>query len=311
MSNEFDKYKIELESFGSNSNNLGLKPDDMKEWLRKTPQGVKNFLGENIFPTLMSHTQSVSSHFCERKSDMNPANYSAKMISNLLKDYINPDKKDDMQKAGINKEYIKELMECVNDSRLSSVKVIHEKIAGELTEAMSAVNKSWEQEKQQDINLIKASYISEELYGIRETIQSGDSRKNTLENRQAKLLSELDQIGISPIQAKDALDERKIDEANKLRVADKDGIEKRTAAVQRGSVITTYDPTDKDMGGYYRNVRHYRTEDNGSLTPISRDAASQIISNGWKSAERDTEIAKGEKLNINYIMNNKINYRRD
>ena len=118
-------------------------------------------------------------------------------------------------------------------------------------------------------------------------------------------------MGISPIQAKDALDKRKIDEANKLRVADQDGIEKRTAAVQRGSVITTYDPTDKDMGGYYVNVRHYRTEDNGSLTPISRESASLIISNGWKSAEHDTEIAKGEKLNINYIMNNKINYRRD
>ena len=309
MSNEFDKYKIELETFRSNSNNLGLKPDDMKEWLRKTPQGVKDFFGENIFPTLLSHTKSVYNNFCERKSDMNPANYSAKMISNLLKDYINPDKKDDMQKAGINKEYIKDLMECVNYSRLSEV--IHGKIAVELTEAMSAVNKSWEQEKQREINLIKASCIAEELHCIREAILSGDPLKDALEDRQAKLLSRLDQMGISPIQAKDALDKRKIDEANKLRVADRDGIEKRTAAVQRGSVITTYDPTDKDMDGYYRNVRHYRTEDNGSLTPISRDTASQIISNGWKSAERDTEIAKGEKLNINYIMNNKINYRRD
>lgn len=67
---------------------------------------------------------------------------------------------------------------------------------------------------------------------------------------------------------------------------------KRTAAVQRGDVITTYDPQDMD-NGTYRNVQHYTKRQDGSLMAISAYQACEILRT---EANEKQEIDRGQKL---------------
>lgn len=98
------------------------------------------------------------------------------------------------------------------------------------------------------------------------------------------------------------------------RKADREGQEKRTAAVQRGDIITTYDPNDKGSDGVYRNVRHYEKQSNGDFRAISKYEASDKL--GLKmqyEANTPQSIATGQKLDgaetSKMLANKFIDYR--
>lgn len=50
--------------------------------------------------------------------------------------------------------------------------------------------------------------------------------------------------------------------------------QKRTAAVQRGNIITAYDPTKKDAAGHYTNVAHFERTPNGCFNRVNAVEAS-------------------------------------
>ncbi len=99
------------------------------------------------------------------------------------------------------------------------------------------------------------------------------------------------------------------------RKADRKGQEKRTAAVQRGDIITTYDPNDKDADGTYRNVRHYEKTSDGCLRSISMyEASNKLQLSAQYTANSVNSIQNGgEKLDINdtnkMLANKFIDYR--
>ena len=98
------------------------------------------------------------------------------------------------------------------------------------------------------------------------------------------------------------------------RKADREGQEKRTAAVQRGDIITTYDPNDKDSDGIYRNVRHYEKQSNGDFRAISKYEASNKLGLALQyESNTQQSIATGQKLDAaetNKMLSNKfIDYR--
>ncbi len=84
------------------------------------------------------------------------------------------------------------------------------------------------------------------------------------------------------------------------RKADREGQEKRTAAVQRGDIITTYDPNDKSADGVYNNVRHYEKTPDGNLRSISvYEASNKLQLNAQYNANSTNSIQNGgEKLDI-------------
>lgn len=84
------------------------------------------------------------------------------------------------------------------------------------------------------------------------------------------------------------------------RKADREGQEKRTAAVQRGDIITTYDPNDKGEDGVYRNVRHYEKTPDGNLRSISMYEATNKLQLSAQYAANSTNSIQngGEKLDI-------------
>lgn len=94
--------------------------------------------------------------------------------------------------------------------------------------------------------------------------------------------------------------------------ADSDGIEKRTAAVQRGDIITTYDPTDKEAGGdCYKNVRHYEKMPNGSFKAISMyEASNKLKLNLQHASNQVSRIDSAQKLDglaVQKILSNRNN----
>ncbi|MBQ8671171.1 MAG: hypothetical protein IJ525_01475 [Alphaproteobacteria bacterium] len=81
------------------------------------------------------------------------------------------------------------------------------------------------------------------------------------------------------------------------RKADREGQELRTAAVQRGDIITTYDPNDKGSDGVYKNVRHYEKTKDGHLKSIDRYQASHILQEQLQyGADTQASISRGQKL---------------
>ncbi len=86
------------------------------------------------------------------------------------------------------------------------------------------------------------------------------------------------------------------------RNRDMEGLEKRTAAVQRGDIITTYDPNNKDENGMYRNVRHYEKSADGSFRSISMyEASHKLQTQQQYGANTNESINKGEKLDSQVV----------
>lgn len=97
------------------------------------------------------------------------------------------------------------------------------------------------------------------------------------------------------------------------RKRDLEGQEKRTAAVQRGDIITTYDPNDKDADGIYRNVRHYEKSENGGLRSVSMvEASHKLQSQQQYGANTNESISKGKELDNKVVQqmlaNNWVRY---
>ncbi len=94
--------------------------------------------------------------------------------------------------------------------------------------------------------------------------------------------------------------------------ADRYGEKDRTAAVQRGDIITTYDPNNVDSIGCYRNVRHYEQQQDGGLKPVSREYASHKLQLTYQySSNEQTEINKGKQLDgqaISQMVKDKARY---
>ena len=84
------------------------------------------------------------------------------------------------------------------------------------------------------------------------------------------------------------------------RKADREGQEKRTAAVQRstpnGDIITTYDPNDISNSGCYRNIRHYEKTPEGNLRSISVYEASEKLKLNTQYAANTQQSMGGNKL---------------
>ena len=396
------------------SNHLNLKPDDMKKWLTKSPAAIKEQLTAqgNIFTTLLSYTRDVYSRFCEAESEMK--NYAAKMISNLLQEYQDPAKKMEMEEAGIDKKFIKELMEGakgaglvtpLNDydkNRYATGLYADEKVAFELGTAMNNVENGWKREKEHEINLVRAascaarlriidntqieinqskplldieqklkeigkedktlgidriesaarhieeeidraihgrefrpssssekvnevlkqihSFPPQQLEAMAESIRGRkydenlaeclDRAQSSVDWERNRELDTLKELGVTPEEAFTALKQREINEYNQRKTEDQKGQEGRTAAVQRGDVITTYDPNDKDSTGHYNNVRHYYAKEDGSLKPISKEMAGEILK-GKQSPNHEQSITNGQKIDAKAIMNYaKIDYGR-
>lgn len=84
------------------------------------------------------------------------------------------------------------------------------------------------------------------------------------------------------------------------RKADAQGQKKRTAAVQRGDIITTYDPNDKGSDGVYRNVRHYEIGDYGTVRAISMyEASNKLQMNKQHGANEVSGISISNSLDRN------------
>ena len=78
---------------------------------------------------------------------------------------------------------------------------------------------------------------------------------------------------------------------------DRAGEKDRTAAVQRGDIITTYDPNNMDSDGCFRNVRHYEQQEDGGLKPVSREYVyAKLHLKMQSSSNNSAEINKGQKL---------------
>lgn len=94
---------------------------------------------------------------------------------------------------------------------------------------------------------------------------------------------------------------------NDMKVAckvknDRAGEKDRTAAVQRGDIITTYDPNNMDSDGCFRNVRHYEQQQDGGLKPVSREYASAKLRLKMQySSNESAEINKGQKLDSQVV----------
>jgi len=83
---------------------------------------------------------------------------------------------------------------------------------------------------------------------------------------------------------------------NCARKADREGQELRTDAVQRGDIITTYDPNDK-TDGVYNNVRHYEKNKDGSFKSIDKYEASYKLKEQLQyGADTHESINRGQKL---------------
>ncbi|MBQ8671976.1 MAG: hypothetical protein IJ525_05605 [Alphaproteobacteria bacterium] len=306
------------------SNHLNLKPDDMKKWLTKSPAAIKEQLTAqgNIFTTLLSYSRSVNNGFCEAESEMNPANYAAKMISNLLQEYQDPAKKMEMEEAGIDKKFIQNLMEDVKVSRLNDPQNCDGKISSELSITMDSVENGWKREKEHERNIELAANRAYELRLLKQQTQELMQDKPRLDAetyerlqqgityKENRAYDDLKELGVTPEEAFKALKQREINEYNQRKTEDQKGQESRTAAVQRGDVITTYDPNDKDSTGHYNNVRHYYAKEDGSLKPISKEMAGEILK-GKQSPNHEQSITNGQKIDAKAIMNYaKIDYGR-
>lgn len=94
---------------------------------------------------------------------------------------------------------------------------------------------------------------------------------------------------------------------NDMKVAcqakkDHEGEKNRTAAVQRGDIITTYDPNNMDSDGCFRNVRHYEQQQDGGLKPVSKEYASAKLRLKMQySSNESAEINKGQKLDSQVV----------
>lgn len=94
---------------------------------------------------------------------------------------------------------------------------------------------------------------------------------------------------------------------NDMKVAckaknDRAGEKDRTAAVQRGDIITTYDPNNIDSDGCFRNVRHYEQQEDGGLKPVIKEYASaKLHLKMHYSSDEIAEINKGQKLDSQVV----------
>lgn len=83
---------------------------------------------------------------------------------------------------------------------------------------------------------------------------------------------------------------------------DRAGEKDRTAAVQRGDIITTYDPNNIDSDGCFRNVRHYEQQEDGGLKPVIKEYASaKLRLKMHYSSDEIAEINKGQKLDSQVV----------
>ncbi len=97
------------------------------------------------------------------------------------------------------------------------------------------------------------------------------------------------------------------------RKADREGQELRTAAVQRGDIITTYDPNNMSPDGLYRNVRNYEKQKDGSLRSIDYAEVSHKLGLDMQHESlTKASIDTGQKLDgaaVNKMLADKwINY---
>lgn len=319
---EEERHTIKLQPRqNSETNSLHLEPEQMRKWLYKSPAEIKKQLTENgnTYATFISYTQSTYQKLCTAKSEMNPANYAAKMVSNLLRDYVDPTKKSDIQRAQIDKRFIQDVIDCSEQCGLTQGVNTDNTIANELAQSIRNVRNTWERQKEHEKNLALSASVALELRLLGQqkmnltSLDAEEARRTQekIEYEENRCYKELQELQITPQEAFVALKQKERDEYNKAREEDQKGQEKRTAAVQRGTIITTYDPKDKDEFGYYYNIRHYRTNKDGSLTPVSRDTANELLrgEHHKKGANHESSIDNGTKLDISYLRYAEINYR--
>lgn len=162
-----NKYNIELEprKIGE-ENHLHKEPEDMKKWLYQASKGIKEQLEStgNFGAEIRRITTSVRAGFCGARSEENPANYMAKMISNLLNDYQDPNKKNEMEQAGIGKLLIKDIIEDAELAGLTKGGVYtHESVASELSASIKNVQDGWKRETEHEKNLAMSVSAAQNL----------------------------------------------------------------------------------------------------------------------------------------------------
>lgn len=279
---------------------------EMANWPEQSTAKIKEQLtaGGNPYATLSSYTRDVHNNICHASSEMNPANHATMMISKLLKDYQDPSKSKEMSEAGIDKKFIKEIMEEAEFVGLMehSQGVVDGKVAVNLSEQVRSVRNGWEQEAQREKNLQLSASVAERLEIIErreKELDSSDPFFAKISVDKQRCEADLKNLNVTKDEAKYALKQRRIAQYNEARAKDLEGQKKRTAAVQRGNIITTYDPDAKDIGGHYTNTRHYMKNENGGLTPISKDHASIMLKS---SASHESAVEKGTKLDTKSFM---------
>lgn len=73
-----------------------------------------------------------------------------------------------------------------------------------------------------------------------------------------------------------------------------EGQERRTAAVERNGIVTTYDPEDRWQDGTLKNTRHFAKDDKGDYYSISSSEARHALQTN--NPDKQEGIKSGKKL---------------